>query len=296
MAERKIVDSHFHIFDLDVRNSFPNQNPSHGFPSAQQPEINRSHTIEEAGQEMAGRGIKNAVFVQCYNDCPEEIDWVFKQAEKHRFLKGVVGGLDLTKHEVMRTTIAKFSKETRPKFVGVRHLIDFESDDFLTRPDVHAGLAILEKHGLTFDLQSYPATIKHIPLIAGKFPKLKMVIDHIAKPHYMQATGFDSWAADMGEAAKHKNVFCKLSGLVNEVPFWTAESFRPYVAHCLAVFGPDRCMFGSDWPVCKLAKPFANHAQAVKIIEDLTADLKEDAQHKVFYQNAIDFYQLEIID
>ena len=124
------------------------------------------------------------------------------QAEKQRFLKGVVGGLDLTKHEVMRTMIAKFRKETRPKFVGVRHLIDFELDDFLTRPDVHAGLEILENHGLTFDLQvhlffclntlfqSYPATIKHIPLIAGKFPKLKMVIDHIAKPHYMQVNCF----------------------------------------------------------------------------------------------------------
>ena len=94
MSERKIVDSHFHIFDLEVRNNYPDQNPSHGFPSAEQPEINRSfaqfsplsktlfrsHTIEEAGQEMAARGIKNAVFVQCYNDCPEEIDWVFKQA------------------------------------------------------------------------------------------------------------------------------------------------------------------------------------------------------------------------
>ena len=81
-----------------------------------------------------------------------------KQAEKHRFLKGVVGGLDLTKHEVMKTTIAKFSKETRPKFVGIRHLIDFEPDDFLTRPDVHTGLAILENHGLTFDLQVWTQT------------------------------------------------------------------------------------------------------------------------------------------
>ena len=80
------------------------------------------------------------------------------QAEKQQFLKGVVGGLDLTKHEVMKTTIAKFSKETRPKFVGIRHLIDFEPDDFLTRPDVHAGLAILENHGLTFDLQVWTQT------------------------------------------------------------------------------------------------------------------------------------------
>ena len=116
----------------------------------------------------------------CENPCLVQNSMSLKQAEKHRFLKGVVGGLDLTKHEVtkttivklskdttvviffsilwnmikvMKTTIAKFSKETRPKFVGVRHLIDFEPDDFLTRPDVHAGLAILENHGLTFDLQ-----------------------------------------------------------------------------------------------------------------------------------------------
>ena len=72
------------------------------------------------------------MFVQCYNDCPEEIDWVMEQAEKHEFLKGVVGGLDLTKHEKMKKTIAKFSHKKRPKFVGVRHLIDFEDDDILT--------------------------------------------------------------------------------------------------------------------------------------------------------------------
>ena len=77
----------------------------------------------------------------------------FFQAKKQRFLKGVVAGLDLTKHEKMKATIAKYAKETRPKLVGVRHLIDFEDEDFLTRADVHEGLAILESNGLTFDLQ-----------------------------------------------------------------------------------------------------------------------------------------------
>ena len=66
------------------------------------------------------------MFVQCYNDCPEEMDWVFKEAEKHEFLKGVGGGLDLTKHDKMKAAIAKFSKNKRPKFVGIRHLIDSE--------------------------------------------------------------------------------------------------------------------------------------------------------------------------
>ena len=95
-----------------------------------------------------------------------------------------------------------------------------------------SGLQILSDHGLTFDLQSYPNTIKHIPLLAEKFPKLKMVIDHIAKPDYLQ-NGFAQWSEDMARLAKYKNVHCKLSGMINEVPFWSTETFKPYVDHCL---------------------------------------------------------------
>jgi metal-dependent hydrolase (beta-lactamase superfamily II) len=81
---------------------------------------------------LAQSGVRTGVFVHCYNDCPEEMDWVFKEAEKHEFLKGVVGGLHITKHDKMKTAIAKFPKNKRPKFVVIRHLIDFEEDDFLT--------------------------------------------------------------------------------------------------------------------------------------------------------------------
>merc|ERR1712013_22051 len=271
MTSRRIVDSHFHIFDISVRNSFPHQNSSHGFPGEDQVEINRPHTIEEAETTLASSGIKTGVFVQCYNDCPEEMDWVFSQAEKHTFLKGVVGGLDLTKHDKMKAAIAKFSQNKRPKFVGVRHLIDFEDNDFLTRPDVHAGLQILSDNNLTFDLQSYPPTIQHIPLIAAKFPKLKMVIDHIAKPNYVQ-NGFEQWAKDM------------------------VESFKPYVHHCLAVFGVSRCMFGSDWPVCKLAQPFADYKKVVKLLEDLTEHLTEEEKNLILFQNVIDFYKLDGVE
>ena len=132
----------------------------------------------------------------------------------------------------MRSSIEKFLGVPRPKFVGVRHLISFEEEDYLTREDVHQGLQILSDHGLTFDLQSYPNTIKHIPLIAQKFPNLKMVIDHIGKPNYLE-NGFAGWAKDISALAKYKNVHCKLSGMINEVPFWSTESFRPYVQHCL---------------------------------------------------------------
>ena len=122
-----------------------------------------------------------------------------------------------------------------------------------------------------------------------------MVIDNIAKPNYVQS-GFQQWAKDMAEAAKFKNVYCKLSGLINEVPFWSVDSFKPYVHHCLAVFGATRCMFGSDWPVCKLAQPYADYKKVVKLLEDMTEHLTEEEKNLVFFQNVIEFYGLEGVE
>ena len=112
---RKIIDSHFHIFDLDVKKSFPNQNVSHGFPEPHQKEIfrfdicsydvdgchdqPRTHSIDEAVSEMTQSNVGGAVFVQCYSDCPEEVEWVYSQAAAHPSVLGVVGGLDLVQHE-----------------------------------------------------------------------------------------------------------------------------------------------------------------------------------------------------
>jgi len=289
---RKIIDSHFHIFDLDVKKSFPNQNVSHGFPEPHQKEIFRTHSIDEAVSEMTQSNVGGAVFVQCYSDCPEEVEWVYSQAAAHPSVLGVVGGLDLVQHEKMKASIEKFLKFPRPKFVGVRHLISFEDEEYLRREDVHQGLQILSDHGLTFDLQSYPNTIKHIPLIAEKFPKLKMVIDHIAKPNYLE-NGFAGWAADMSALAKYKNVHCKLSGMVNEVPFWSTDSFRPYVQHCLDVFGVSRVMFGSDWPVCKVSQPQCDYRNTLNLLLALTDHLTAEDVNKIFYQNAVTFYGLQ---
>jgi len=289
---RRLIDSHFHVFDLKFRDQLPNKNPSHGFPSEAQTEIHRNHLIEEAESVMDCCGVKNAVFVQCYNDSEEEIEWVVKEAADHKFLKAIVGGLDITNPDKLKQSIAKYSN-IQPPLVGVRHLIDFEEDDFLLRPDVLAGLKVLSDSGLTFDLQSYPATLQHVATVASKLPQLKMVIDHIGKPEYVRGDMFQEWAKDISEAAKHKNVYCKLSGLINEVPFWSPDSYRKYVLHCIQEFGPERCMFGSDWPVCKLAKPYDGYSSVIKLLEDLTEDLTEDDKDKIFYQNVISFYGLK---
>lgn len=292
MTGRRILDSHFHIFDLSVRASYPNQNASHQFPSSDQAAINRTHLAAEAEDVMETAGVKEAVMVQCYNDCPEEVYWVMEQAKDHPFILGVVGGLDLCNLDKLNNFIKIFTTSSSPKFVGVRHLIDFEAEDFLTREDVHAGLQVLSDHNLTFDLQSYPATLKHIPLIAGKFPNLRMVIDHIAKPNYDRPEEFSTWSRDMAAAGVYPNVYCKLSGLINEIPDWSADKFQPFVDHCLKVFGAKRCMYGSDWPVCHLATPSVTYRDVVDLLEQLLESCSEEEKDDIYYRTAKRFYSL----
>ena len=127
-----------------------------------------------------------------------------------------------------------------------------------------------------------------------------MIVDHISKPYISKGTTMclAGWKEDMTRAAQHSNVFCKLSGLVTEVDpdhhaiGWGTDTFRPYIEHCLAVFGADRCMFGSDWPVCKLAG--AEHSQVVKLMQEILDHLGEEEKEMIWRKNAIKFYKLEI--
>jgi len=293
MPPRRVLDSHFHIYDLKVRASFPRQNVSHGFPGPSQEAIHRNVDIVEAEVEASGNNVRDAVFVACYNDCPEEVRWVLGEAKNHAFLKGVVGGLDPTKHEELNKCIEEFKDYEHPKFVGIRHLISFEDVDYLTREDVHKGLAILQDNSLTFDLQSYPNTLRHIPLLAAKFPRLKMVIDHFGKPFLDGAAAFDGWCQDISAAAKFENVFMKISGM-DWSGVWSPGCFQPYVDHVVKEFGTKRCMFGTNWPVCKLdlTKPMAEYKDVVQLVDKLLEGLTEEEKEDIFYNNAVHFYNL----
>ena len=135
-------------------------------------------------------------------------------------------------------------------------------------------------------------------LAASKFPNLRMIVDHISKPYISKGTtlGLSGWKEDMARAAEHRNVFCKLSGMVTEVDpdnyaeSWGPETFRPYVEHCLEVFGAERCMFGSDWPVCKLAG--AEHGDVVKLLQEILEPRGDEEKEMIWRKNAIKFYNL----
>lgn len=297
MNVERIVDSHFHIWDFPMRGSFHKTDASFDWPDSSLPKIHRDILAPEAEVEMQKSGVGAAVFVQCLNSCPEEVAWLASLASQHSFIKGVVGGLDLTQdQETLRTQI----RQHGDLLVGVRHILDVEEDDWLLLPEVARGLQVLEQEGKVFDCLVRPPTLKHVATIAKQFPSLHMVVDHIAKPLISKGTqlGLKGWSEDMASAAACPNVYCKLSGLVTEADpdhytvAWSAETFRPYTQHCLELFGANRCMFGSDWPVCKLAG--AEHEQVVGLLRELVSHLGPEDRDKVFYSTARDFYKLKL--
>lgn len=233
-------------------------------------------------------GLAGSVFVQTQHDV-EENRWALGLAKKHPFILGVVGWVDLASPKC-EEQLLEFKAE--PKFVGIRHITQGEKDDdFIVRDDVVRGLKVLEKHQVPFDLLFYVKHLKHAATLAKKLPTLPMVIDHLAKPQ-IKDHKVDGWIEHLKAAAKFPNVYCKLSGMVTEADWkaWKPADLKPYVDAALEAFGPDRCMYGSDWPVCLLAAPYPNVYGA---LNELLSGLSAGDRAKIFGGTAEKFYGLK---
>jgi L-fuconolactonase len=232
-------------------------------------------------------GVERTIFVQTQHMLAEN-DWVLQLASQYDFVAGVVGWVDLASPDCERQLEALL---VHPKFVGVRHITHDEPDDnFIVRDDVLRGLSVLEKHRVPFDLLFFVRHLRHASTLAQAVPELPMVIDHLAKPP-IRAGVLDSWLPDLHRAADFPNVYCKLSGMVTEADWnaWRPEHLKPYIDAALGCFGPERCMFGSDWPVCELAGTFAEVHDA---LASCIAELSDAEQAAIFGGTARRFYDL----
>ena len=236
------IDAHQHFWDIN-RLQYP-------WMPAESP-LRRNYLPSDLEPILTRNRFDGSVVVQA-NVVLEETRWLLELASQHDFTRGVVGWVDLTDPRVGATLD---DLQRHPKFKGVRHLVHDEPDvNWLLREDVLRGLGELARRGVPYDLLLRPPHLPLVPRLSERVPDLRMVIDHIAKP-LVAAQRMDGWAADMEAAAKIPQVYCKLSGMITEADprGWKAEHLRPYVQHVLSLFGPDRLMFGSDWPVCTLA-------------------------------------------
>ncbi|XP_048777701.1 uncharacterized protein y4mH-like [Ostrea edulis] len=282
ISEIDCVDSHFHIWNLK-KFQYP-------WPTSAEAAIFRDFSACELEDNLKKTPVRHAVFVQCLNGTPEEAKWVMSQAESYPFIKGVVGGIDLTSPKLPEVLN---DMQSHALFKGCRHILDMEKPDWITREDVHRGLKVLEDLQIPYDLLLRPPLLKYIPDVVSKFPRLKFVVDHIAKPYVKDKT-IDGWREEIAAIAKYPNVYCKLSGLVTEADWesWKTEDFQPYIDHVLGCFGVDRCMYGSDWPVCNLAK--ADYKTVFNLLQRLLGSMAFEDKKKIFRLNAAEFYKLDL--
>ena len=236
-------------------------------------------------------GIAGSVAVQARQSLAES-RWLLELADRHPFIRGVVGWVDLRAAGVADdlATLA-----AHPRFVGVRHVVQDEPDPrFLLGDAFIRGLRELPAFGLSYDLLLYPPQLPAAVELAALLPEQPFVLDHLAKPRvgsWRTAAERAGWRRDIEALARHGNVCCKLSGLVTEADWraWRRDDFRPYLEIVLDAFGPRRLMFGSDWPVCRLA---AGYAEVVGSVADLVAPLAAAEQAAIWGETALAFYGL----
>lgn len=237
-------------------------------------------TIREAG-------VDGVISVQARQSL-EETDWLCGMARQNKFMKGVVGWLPLMNDDI-DVYLEKYSAEALLK--GLRHVIQGEPDpDFILRSDFNRGISLLKKYSLAYDIlvveHQLPNTIRFV----DQHPDQVFVLDHIAKP-LIGKNELSPWMANIQELAKRGNVNCKISGMVTEAGFnsWTSEQLQPYFDVVLEAFGPNRLLFGSDWPVCLVATTYKDW---VDLVRKNIASYSETEQAKILGGNAVRIYAL----
>jgi len=280
MARR--IDAHQHFWRY--------RRETHAWIDDSMRALKRDFLPDDLRPLLAAAGFDGSVAVQAQQDVSES-EWLLRLAEKHPFILGVVGWVDLRRPDVA-DELQRFA--AHPRFRGVRHVAQDEPDDrFLVQPEFIRGIAVLVRFGLTYDILIYPRQLPAAIELARRFPEQRFVVDHIAKPPIREKR-VDEWARGIRALATSANVCCKLSGMVTEADWqnWKPSDFTPYLDVVLDCFGPQRLMIGSDWPVCTLT---ASYGQVIGLVSDYIGALSMEEQGAILGENAARFYGLDSV-
>ena len=277
IREGVIIDAHHHLWDPRSRR----------YPwLSDVPSLDRIFESSDLSAAIAELPVKGTVVVQA-TSTDEETRWLLDVAQSSDLILGVVGWVDLLQPGVSER-LMQFSNLP---LVGIRHQAQDEPDAaWLVRAEVIQGLGAVRDAGLPFDLlvrrQQRPAALQ----LVASMPDQRFVIDHLAKPEVAAGEWF-SWYAWMVAMASHPAVFCKISGLVTEADWrsWRTQHLKRYINAALELFGPDRCMFGSDWPVSLLA---AEYGEVVNLVEAAIPGLTAAERDSLWRGTATSVYGL----
>ena len=275
------IDSHHHFWKYST--------DEYGWIEDEMKAVRRDFLPAELEKEIEGAGINGVVSVQARQTL-EETEWLLRFSEKHDFIKGVVGWVPLISTDVGEylSTLRSFTK-----LKAVRHVVQGEpDDDFILREDFNEGIRKLKECKLSYDIlileKHLPQTIRFVDM----HPDQIFILDHIAKPRIRENL-IEPWRKNIRALAERGNVYCKVSGMVTEADYgkWTDEQLRPYFNAVLEAFGPERLMFGTDWPVCTVA---CDYRRWVVIVQKFISSLSTSEQEAIFGGNAIKAYNLDL--
>jgi L-fuconolactonase len=276
------VDAHHHFWD-PARAEYP-------WMTEELAAIRRAFGPDDLRPLLEATGIARTVLVQTLASLEESAEFL-ATARDEPFIAGVVGWVNL-RHPGVGDQIAELrAGPGGEKLVGIRHQVHDEEDpEWLKRQDVRRGLSAVESAGLAFDLLLRTRELPGAVETVRARPAQRFVLDHIAKPP-ISSRRLEPWRARVRRLAELPNVVCKLSGMVTEADWksWTADDLRPYIREVVDAFGPERLMFGSDWPVCLVA---ASYERVVSTAHELVADLSDDDRERIFGGTATETYGL----
>lgn len=278
-----IVDAHVHLYDTG-RLDYP--------WLANVPKIAKPFLPADYDRLRGGVEVEKIVMVEVAvaDDAHvAEAEFVTELARSDPRIQGMVAAAALEQGAAIAPTLERLA--ALPVVKGIRRLIEMQEDiDFCLRPGFIEGVNLLPKYGFTFDI-----CIKHFHLhntvkFVRQCPDVPMILDHIAKPGIKHDL-IEPWWSQIKALAECPNVICKVSGVISEADHekWRPEQIAPYLCRIIDLFGFDRLVWGSDWPVSELSHRFA---QWVELVDRVTAGCSDDERRKLFRDNAIAFYRL----
>jgi L-fuconolactonase len=274
------IDGHQHFWQTD-RGDYHWMDPS-------VPVLCRDYLPSDLCPHLQKHRIERTILVQAAQTVAET-DFLLELAARHSFIAGVVGWLDMESVDFVR----QFDLYRRnPKFIGLRPMLqDLPDPAWIVRPQVLKSLQLVADADFPFEFLTYTQHLPYVLQALEAAPQMRGVIDHISKPEIREKK-VEPWKRLMAQAARHNNLYCKLSGMITEADHlhWSTEDLRPYIEHIVDCFGWDRVIFGSDWPVCLLAGSYDQVVQA--LIDVLGPRLDEEFERKLFGENAARFYKL----
>lgn len=277
-----MLDTHHHLWSYNA-DDYP-------WIPADTP-LAQNHLLVELEEATSLAGVTGTIAVQA-RQTTEESASLLKIAHQSDLIRGVVGWIPLVSENVDED-LELFSDN--PKFVGIRHVLQDEPDAYFLRDDFHRGLSKLPAHNLRYDILLYQHQIPVATKLVDRQPELGMIIDHIAKPKAQKGRVEHEWRSGMKELAKRENILgVKFSGLATEFPKddeIDPDTIRAYFEETLEIFGAERVMFGTDWPVCLLR--LDSYKQWAATVIMLTSSLSGNEKDLILKKNGETAYQLK---